>query len=317
LQGRPSAIDSIRTTLTNALDKGYPSHIKMTEMLHGNLKIGQMDTSLQSSKKTIEEQKSDLYYLEKALQNKDITKQEYELMKFFYYKEQENLDVKWRLSDQLSLYVKGPKQALEDMMFHGTRVIMAGGNHLPGEVSFLAKVHDPMFKESGLLITIENPGEGKTYSQVHLNDNVDADIYHKMWSGSTELSIAFLQAIRTRTKSKVIFTADRHHGGVNISDNKAIYLDFGHQPTNAYVSAIGKCSSLRGSIIAHIPKDGRNIYGGKFITDLVNNPVMAWDEEARILEKMHNLIEKYRRTESLKKIDKIRKAVEDINRSSR
>ncbi len=306
VQGRISPLDVEKATLTNASDViGYPSQLKLTEMLHGHPKImkSQMDTKRQGMASVGPEKNEDKYYLQKALENKDITKNEYDVMLYLYGKEQEALEVRWRLDEQLELHSRVSQPCLEDMMLNGTKVIMGNGNHCPGEALIVSKLYRREFKNSGTLEVMKNPGEGKAYGQVYLNSELKADFYHKTCEGSTEGSDVWKQIQGTRTDSIVVLTADRHHGGLWIKGNKVVYLNFGKQPENAHVHSIGKCASLRGDIIAYVPKTGKAFfYGVKFVDDIANNKIIAWDTESRILGKMHRAIERYRRIDGRKEM---------------
>lgn len=313
-KGRPIEGDTIRTTFTNAFDSiGYPSHVKLTEMTHGQLAFGQFDTKAQGKAKVLPEKQDDLLYLNKALKEGDITKDEYNIMIFFYNKEQESLRVKWRQSDQDELHIRGTKPILEDMMYHNTIVLMGDGNHNPGETGRLSKYYPLEFRESGLLKVITNPGEGNTYSQVWLNEKLKLDFYHKTFDRSTEISDVWKQIHGTRTDSTVIYTADRHQGGWAVKGWKIVYLDYGHQPDNSYVHRIGKCASMRGSVVTLLSKDGRFYSGVKFIDDISNDPIMAWETESKLLRKMHKCIEKYRKPEAKKKIVIMAEAKKKMN----
>jgi hypothetical protein len=303
-KGRPSNEETIRATYANVVDSiGCPEHVKLTEMTHGSLAFRQFDTKKQGKPKTIAGIFDDLLYLKKAFEKGKINSEEFDIMKSLYIEEQESLRMKWKNAEQDELHIRGTKPFLEELMRDwNTKVLMGDGNHNVGEAGRLAQHYDIEFRRAGLLKLVNNPGEGNTYSQIWLNDKLKMDFYHKTFEGSTEISDVWKQIHGTRSDSSVVYTADRHQGGASVKGGKAVYLDFGHQPDNSYVHRIGKCASLRGSVVPIVPKDGRIIFGGKFVDDICNDPIMAWDIKSRILEKAYHLIKSYREPEARKKI---------------
>lgn len=311
--GRPSTTDAVSSSQLVALQEIGFDNLKysvVTEALHGEQKFKSHDSKRNGWDKDPETFMRNLSFVTKKMKENGASDQKVLETVYELVRQQETSRNIFRSDQQKEMFRLVEQPLFEELMENGIPVFFGAGNHWQAshtedEANVLASMFDRKYKERGLLQQ-PLPCNGNSFAigQILLPSSpgtrIQALVGHKMWHGATEISAFTQQAQRTREDSLYVITADRHHAGMIAQNDKFGILDVGCQPGMMYVSAIGKVTSVRGSVALGYGYNRELMYSARYFLDPVINRVIGWDDRVNVLKPAQSLLRETEKDLSLR-----------------
>jgi flagellar hook-basal body complex protein FliE len=303
--GRPTNDDSTKASQTAALQTLGPKNIKMlfgTEQLNGYLSFKGYDPKYEDYSPDPATLRRNVEVLYNSLREDGVSYKKSIEMVETYREEMEYARSVVSVAKQLEQFDHVRLPMYEEVLRYGATLEVGAGNHnndsREGSISEADLIGGRLPREYRMngQVHLHNSGRGNSFSgqeaslPARVNDFY-AYLSHKMHSGKkAEVAAMVNQLLGMRTRAKYAIGADRHQGGQMAEKGAYAVLDFGKQPTNGYVSNIGKAGSLRGTTAVGIPSQGEKILLTRSWLDTSIDPIIGWDERKKDLEKAHSLL---------------------------
>jgi len=250
--GRPTNYDFERATQRYQRQNGLPDLLVASEYLHGSLKRG-FDSDTQ-------------YFADVPSENIDLLNK----IKGMNIPSDEKSDLISRIAENIQSRIPLPRLDLQlkeakrlvipyfkEVLDKGGKVFLVSGNHNNktnpkyDEAEMLAMVipDDEKYKENNQLLIASGIGEQYGSGTIRLENGKKLYSAHKPFKGVDEVIGAMQQMLNANIDAYIAVFFDLHHGGGGFADGTFFNSANGKEPWMKYVDAIGKTSSVRGSII--------------------------------------------------------------------